>query len=231
MRGCNAQRVDDAGRRKALGHCDSAVGRDRVAHITAEHDLTVARRYPDGAAADALLDLVLQIPRVDLDRDVKHAHEPLSLIVDRQIGSPDLLSLDIKLAVRHRQNIGDIWRPDHRCRKRPLEMKRPRFVQGHDDVPDRFALAARGAGRRRVRSVHLKRESQPEHEGKSGRCCAAPDGAASLTRSMTSGEVFAPFHSPLHCPFLPAWRPSFSCSTSINCAGRQLWFSTRRPSS
>ena len=52
---------------------------------------------------------------------VDHAHQPHVRIEYRDIGSPNLLALNVQLAIRHRQRVYDIGRAHHSAGERLWE--------------------------------------------------------------------------------------------------------------
>src|SRR5262249_23758387 len=103
--------VHDSGgfRHHALGHLNGALGGHRIGGDATEHDLAVVAANADTAAPGARTDLFLKIAGVQGDLHVDHADQLHALIEHRDVSGPDLLALNLKRAIRHREWIKDIW--------------------------------------------------------------------------------------------------------------------------
>src|SRR5262249_136537 len=93
----------------ALGHLNAALGGPRIGGGPTKHDLAVVAANADTAAAGAPTDLFLEIVGVQGDLHVDHADQLHALIEYRDVSGTDLLALNVKRAIRHRQCVDDIW--------------------------------------------------------------------------------------------------------------------------
>src|SRR6202034_3564929 len=65
------------------------------------------------------------------DVEVDPRHQTPVLIEYGYVGRADFLALDVEHRLRHRQNVGDFGRADHRGREWVGKTKRARFVERH----------------------------------------------------------------------------------------------------
>ena len=101
-----------------LSHFHRAVGGHRIAGDATEHDLAVAAANVDATAAGAGANLFLEIAGVRGDLYVDHGGQLHALIEYRNVGSPNLLALNIEPAIRHRQRVDELGRAHHRAGER-----------------------------------------------------------------------------------------------------------------